>query len=121
MKYEEIFELKTGDILYYFFSNIFSVYEVKNVNFSIGEITVCVLSKNNIEDGKSYKILLIPNEQESKDPKYSYTIMDVDKDINVAFENYSRNLDEHIRKILKNKEILEAYKIEHESRVKANY
>jgi len=99
MRLSEVQNLKTGDIIYSFFENTFYIYKVTNINIPIHEITVCIESINNIENGKEYSIIDIPNEDYYNDIKYGYEFTMMDLDLNTAYQNYSKYINTQINRL----------------------
>ena len=99
MKLENLETLKIGDIIYSFLNKNFYIYKVTNINLFTHEITVCIESINNIENGKDYSIIDIPTEDRYNDIKYGYEFTLMDLDLNTAYQNYSELINREIRKL----------------------
>ena len=99
MKFSEINNLKIGDIIYSFVNKNFYVYKVINISLFTHEITVCIESINNIENGKEYSIIDIPIEERYNDIKYGYEFTLMDLDLNTAYQNYSEYINTQINKL----------------------
>ena len=99
MKLENLKTLKIGDTIYSFFGNTFYIYKVTNINIHIHEITVCIESINNIENGKEYSIIDIPTEDCYNDIKYGYEFTMMDLDLNTAYQNYSEYINTQINRL----------------------
>jgi len=99
MTFEELNKLKIGDIIYSFVNKNFYVYKVTNISLFTHEITVCIESINNIENGKDYSIIDIPIEERYNDIKYGYEFTLMDLDLNTAYQNYSEYINTQIDKL----------------------
>jgi len=99
MKLENLETLKIGDTIYSFFGNTFKIYKVINISLFTHEITVCIESNNNIENGKDYFIINIPIEDRYNDIKYGYEFTLMDLDLNTAYHNYSEYINIQIKKL----------------------
>ena len=99
MKIKDLETLKIGDIIYSFFGNTFYIYKVTNINIPVHEITVCIESINNIENGKDYSIIDIPTEDRYNDIKFGYEFTMMDLDLNTAYQNYSEYINTQINRL----------------------
>jgi len=99
MKTYDIENIKRGDTIYSFFGNTFYIYKVTNINIPVHEITVCIESINNIENGKDYSIIDIPTEDRYNDIKFGYEFTMMDLDLNTAYQNYSEYINTQINRL----------------------
>lgn len=105
MKISDVNNLKTGDILYSFRGKEFYIYEVNNVHSfpAVHEILVTIVAVNNVPEVKQrFHIISIPSDTSYIDEnsyKYNYEFSLIDKDLNIAFQNYSEMINREIRKL----------------------
>lgn len=101
MKLKDLETLKTGDIIYSFRDNNFYVYELEKIQNCPGikEMTVRIISINNIPSNKEYSLVHIPWDEEHNTHKYCYEFTDMSTDINEAYQNFSEKINREIRKL----------------------
>lgn len=105
MKFEEKDNLKIGDIIYSFINNEFFVYKVTNINLGVREITVHIEKRNN-DTGMGGHIIEIPMSAELNQLIYCKEFTTMDKDIEVAYENYCAKIDLQIENLKKHRDSL---------------
>lgn len=105
MKYEDKNNIKIGDIIYSFINNEFFVYKVTNINLGVREITVHIEKRNN-DIGMGGHIIEIPMNAELNQLIYCKEFTTMDKDIEVAYENYCAKIDLQIENLKKHRDSL---------------
>lgn len=100
MKFEEKNNLKIGDTIYSFIDNEFFVYKVTNINLVVREITVHIEKRNN-DTGMGGHIIEIPMNAEHNQLIYCKEFTTMDKDIEVAYENYCAKIEWEIERLKK--------------------
>lgn len=100
MKFEEKDNLKIGDTIYSFIDNEFFVYKVTNINLVVREITVHIEKRNN-DTGMGGHIIEIPMNAEHNQLIYCKEFTTMDKDIEIAYENYCAKIEWEIERLKK--------------------
>ena len=99
MQLKDLEKLKVGDTIYSFIDCEFRIYIVSCINTQIHELTLRVDSVNNVKNGNSYKVINIPTRDEFNTLNYGYEFTTMDKDLNIAYQNYSEAVNKQIRRL----------------------
>lgn len=100
MKYEDKDNIKIGDIIYSFLDNEFFVYKVTNINLAVREITVHIELENN-DTGRGSHIIEIPLNEELNQFIYCKEFTTMDKNLEIAYENYCAKIEWEIERLKK--------------------